>query len=255
MIAMTGVAAGYRGHVVLRDLTLQVDRGEFVGVVGPSGSGKSTLLRLLTGGTERFAGQVEVNGTPVGNTPPPRIGYVPQLTAGDRFFPVTVEQFTLLGLAARSARRPWFSAGERRQAAELLDRLGLSAQRKQRFGELSGGQQQRALLARAMIRQPTLLLLDEPTSGIDLGLRADLLRLLGALNADGLTIVLTTHDLNWVAAQLPRIVCLHGRVIGDGPPSAILTPDILGATFGASVRIVRDGDVVLIADASRLLAS
>lgn len=252
-IDISEVAAGYGGRVVLDRLSLRVAPGELVGVVGPSGSGKSTLLRLLTGGTDRYSGTVEVDGQPVGTEPPAGIGYVPQLTAGDRYFPVTVEQFALLGLAARSRRVPWFSADERERAGRLLDRLGLASHRKRRLGELSGGQQQRALLARAMIGEPGILLLDEPTSGVDLALRAEMLTLLGELRADGLTILLTTHDLNWVAAQLPRIVCLHGRVVADGAPAEILRPDVLSATFGASVRIVRDGDTVLIADASPLL--
>jgi ABC-type Mn2+/Zn2+ transport system ATPase subunit len=252
-VEIVGAAAGYGGRIVLEGLTLRVAAGELVGIVGPSGSGKSTLLRLLTGGAERFSGLVEVCGEPVGSEPPRRIGYVPQLASGDRHFPLTVEQFALLGLAARSSRRPWFSTAERAVVARLLERLGLASQAKRRFGELSGGQQQRALLARAMVGDPALLLLDEPTSGVDLSLRAEMLKLLGELNREGLTIVLTTHDLNWVAAQLPRIVCLHGRVIADGHPSQILTPEVLAATFAASVRIVRDGDLIMIADASPLL--
>jgi ABC-type Mn2+/Zn2+ transport system ATPase subunit len=253
-IEIVGADAGYGGHVVLSDLNLRIGAGELVGIVGPSGSGKSTLLRLLTGMADRYRGSVAVMGRPVERSAPRSIGYVPQLSGGDRYFPLTVEQVVLLGLSADSAPSPWFSRAERARAAELLDRLGMSAFARRPVGQLSGGQQQRTFLARAMVRGPRLLLLDEPTSGVDLASRAEVLRLLDDLNRDGLTIVLTTHDLNWVAAQLPRVVCLHGNVKADGPPAEVLTPEVLAATFGADLRIVRDGDAVLLTDASRLLA-
>lgn len=253
-ITLDGVDAGYGGRTVLSDLTVTVDRGDLVGIVGPSGSGKSTLLRLLTGTVACYRGVVEVMGRPVARSAPRSIGYVPQLTGVDRHFPLTVEQVVLLGLTAESARSPWFSRAERHTARQLIERLGLGDHARRRIGELSGGQQQRALLARAMVRDPALLLLDEPTSGVDLANRAEVLRLLDELNRDGLTILLTTHDLNWVAAQLPRVVCLHGNVKADGPPAEVLTPEVLAATFGADLRIVRDGDAVLLTDARRLLA-
>ncbi|MEW6475224.1 MAG: metal ABC transporter ATP-binding protein [Actinomycetota bacterium] len=252
-VAAAGVDAGYGGRVVLSRLDLSVDRGELLGVVGPSGSGKSTLLRLLTGAVGLYRGVLEVMGRPVERSTPWSIGFVPQLAAGERHFPLTVEQVVLLGLAAESKRSPWFSRQERRKARALIDRLGLGDHARRRIGELSGGQQQRALLARAMVRDPALLLLDEPTSGVDLASRAEVLRLLDDLNRDGLTILLTTHDLNWVAAHLPRVVCLHGNVKADGPPAEVLTPRVLAATFEADLRIVRDGDAVLLTDASPLL--
>ena len=253
-VEMSGVDAGYGGRVVLRDLTMTVDRGDLVGIVGPSGSGKSTLLRLLTGAVQVYRGSVAVMGRPVERSAPRRIGYVPQLAGGDRHFPLTVEQVVLHGLTATSSASPWFSRAERHKARQLIERLGMGEHASRRIGELSGGQQQRALLARAMVREPALLLLDEPTSGVDLANRAEVLRLLDDLNRDGLTIVLTTHDLNWVAAQLPRVACLHGNIKADGPPGDVLTPEVLAATFGADLRIVRDGDAVLLTDASRLLA-
>jgi zinc/manganese transport system ATP-binding protein len=253
-VAIAGADAGYGGHVVLSGLDLRIDSGELVGIVGPSGSGKSTLLKLLTGMADRYRGTVEVLGRPVERSAPRSIGYVPQLSGGDRHFPLTVEQAVLLGLSAGSAPSPWFSRAEKQRAGALIDRLGLSGLARRPVGQLSGGQQQRTFLARAMVRNPKLLLLDEPTSGVDLASRAEVLRLLDDLNREGLTIVLTTHDLNWVAAQLPRVVCLHGNVKADGRPADVLTPEVLAATFGADLRIVRDGDAVLLTDAGRLLA-
>ena len=255
-LALAGLTAGYAGTRVLHDVDLRVRPGEFVGVVGPSGSGKTTLLRLLTGRARQFAGTVEVLGQAVKpGRAPGRVGYVPQLERVDWDFPLTVTQAVLLGLSADSRRVPWFSREERRRADELLERLGLGGLGQRHIRELSGGQQQRMFLARAMVRRCDLLLLDEPTSGVDMRTRHDVLHLLHELNRDGMTIVLTTHDLNWVAAHLPRVVCLNGTVIADGAPTAVFTPEVLRRTYDADVRVIRDGDLVFVADQTHLLTA
>jgi zinc/manganese transport system ATP-binding protein len=238
---------GYGRTPVLTGLSVTVEAGAFVGVVGPSGSGKTTLLRALLGEAAVLGGTVRVKGRSVDGRPP-RLGYVPQLDRVDWDFPATVEQVVLLGLAGTSARRPWFSRAERRHAAALLERLGLGGLGGRPISALSGGQQQRMFLARALVHEADLLLLDEPTSGLDLRTRHEVLHLLGELRADGITVVLTTHDLNWVAAHLPRVVCLNGVVTADGPPTEVFTEEVLRATYGADVRVIRDGNLVFVAD-------
>ncbi len=252
-VDLEGVAVGYGGQTVLRDLSLTVPRGSFVGIVGPSGSGKTTLLRLLTGRAARHQGRVEVLGRAVQpSNVPAGVGYVPQLEAVDWEFPVTVEQVVLLGEAATSAPVPWFSRGEKQRARALLERLGLGGLERRRIRELSGGQRQRMFLARALLRDAELLLLDEPTSGVDLATRRDVLELLGQLHHEGLTVVLTTHDLNFVAAHLPRVVCLNQVITADGPPAEVLTPDALQRTFGAPLQVLRDGDRIVVVDAEQV---
>jgi len=253
-VRLEGVTAGYAGTRVLRELSFTVEPGELLGAVGPSGSGKTTLLRLLTGQAETYAGTVRVFGEPVRRgRPVRRVGYVPQLDGVDWDFPLTVEQVVLLGLAADSRRVPWFSRAERRRVGATLDRLGLGGLGARHIRELSGGQQQRMFLARAMARRAELILLDEPTSGVDLATRHDVLHLLGELNAEGVTILLTTHDLNWVAAHLPRVLCLNGTVVGDGHPVEVFTPDVLRTTYGAEVRVIHQGDLVFVADQTHVL--
>jgi ABC-type Mn2+/Zn2+ transport system ATPase subunit len=248
-LRLDDVTVGYTATPVLAGLDLEVDRGELVGVVGPSGAGKTTLLRLMTGQAPRHRGRIEVLGSPLPRRGAPRgVGYVPQLEGIDWDFPLTVTQVVLLGSAADSRRLPWFTSAERRHAALLLERLGMGGLEDRHIRELSGGQQQRMFLARALARRCELLVLDEPTNGVDLATRRDILRLLGELRDDGLTILLTTHDLNFVAAHLPRIVCLNGGVTGDGDPRSVLDPRVLEATYGTPMRVVHDQGMVVVVD-------
>lgn len=253
-LRLEGVTVGYGSRPVLADLDLELAAGEFAGVVGPSGAGKSTLLRLLTGQAPAHRGRVEVLGSPLPRRgAPARVGYVPQLEGIDWDFPLTVEQVVLLGDAADSRRVPWFSRAERRQAAAVLERLGMHGLERRHIRELSGGQQQRMFLARALARRCELLVLDEPTSGVDLATRRDILALLGELQADGLTILLSTHDLNFVAAHLPRIVFLNGIITADGDPRHVLNPAVLEATYGTPMRVVHDQGMVLVVDDAPVL--
>jgi ABC-type Mn2+/Zn2+ transport system ATPase subunit len=249
ILAFDGVTAGYRGKPAIEAVDLHIQPGELVGIVGPSGSGKSTLLRAVTGTTDIYAGTVTLHDRQVRAGHPTRdIGFVPQLALVEPDTPLRAADAVLHGLAAGSRRVPWYSRAERAKASALLERLGLAGYERSPIGELSGGQQQRLLLARAMIADSSLVMLDEPTSGVDLQTLQDILGLLDELNRAGTTIVLTTHDLNWVAASLPRIVCINRRMVADGAPADVMTAEVLEQTYGASVRIVRDGDRILVTD-------
>jgi zinc/manganese transport system ATP-binding protein len=247
-VRFDAVSAGYGGATVLRELSWTVERGALVGIVGPSGSGKTTLVRCLTGQATRHAGRITVLGDEVGRRGSPHVGYVPQLGTVDRDFPITVRQVVLLGATATSRRVPWFSRDERSRADALLERLGLGGTGDRHIRELSGGQQQRTFLARAMIRRCEVLVLDEPTTGVDLATRHDVLHLVGELWQGGMTVLVTTHDLNWVAAQLPHIALLNGTILAEGAPREVLTPDLLERTYGARMRVVDDGDQIVVTD-------
>lgn len=241
LISLRGVSFSYGAEPVLQDITYAVEPGEFTGIVGPSGSGKTSLLRLLLGTVRPRRGQlVRAPGTAV--------SYVPQVETVNWDFPVTVGECVLM--SRRSPRLiPLPTRTERLEVAAVLERLGIADLVGRHIRELSGGQQQRMFLARALLRAPRLLLLDEPTSGVDVQTRHEVLHLLGELNRDGLAIVLTTHDLNGMAAHLPHLLALQGRVVASGTPAEVIVPDVLEQVFGAPMDVLQHLGMPVVVDA------
>ena len=219
----------YGGDPVLEHITLTVSAHDFIGVVGPSGSGKTTLLRLVLGTARPQRGKVTRRKDVA-------VAYVPQLETVNWNFPVTVTECVLMARSGRTL--PWPTRHERAEVARVLDRLSIGALAGRHIRELSGGQQQRMFIARALLRCPRLLLMDEPTTGVDVTSRHDMLHLLGELNAEGVAILLTTHDLNGVAAHIPELVALHRTVIARGTPHEVMTPAVLERTFGAPMDVL-----------------
>lgn len=241
LISLRDVAAGYKDSVVIRDVDLDIDTRTFTGIVGPSGAGKTTLLRLLLGSLEPSHGTIE-------RAPGVAVSYVPQLETVNWNFPVTVTECVLMSRGGR--RVPWPSRSEKAEAAAVLDRLGIGDLGHRHIRELSGGQQQRMFLARALIRRPQIMLLDEPTSGVDISTRHDVLHLLAELHDDGMGIVLTTHDLNGMAAHLPDLVCVNGRIVAHGTPEDVITPAVLEQTFGARMDVLQHLGMIVVVDSS-----
>jgi len=242
LLRLDRVSAGYDGGHVLRDVDLEVAPGDFTGVVGPSGSGKTTLLRVLLGTLAPALGTVQ-------RAADLRVGYVPQLQTVSWDFPVTVAECVLM------ARRPehpwpWPTRSERADVGAALERLGIGALARRHIRELSGGQQQRMFLARALVRRPQLLLLDEPTSGVDVQTRHEVLHLLAGLAAEGIAVLLTTHDLNGMAAHLPHLVALGGRVVATGRPDEVIRPAVLEEVYGARLEVLEHLGIPVVVDRS-----
>jgi ABC-type Mn2+/Zn2+ transport system ATPase subunit len=240
LVHLDGVSFAYAAEPVLRDVSLTVRPGEFTGVVGPSGSGKTTLLRLLLGTVEPGRGRLE-------RAPGVAVSYVPQLETVNWNFPVTVAECVLMA-RTQSRLAPWATRTERAEVAALLERLGIAGLGRRHIRELSGGQQQRMFIARALLRRPRLLLLDEPTSGVDVRTRHELLELLAELHRDGLAIVLTTHDLNGIAVRLPNLVALRTRLVAAGTPTEVITPAVLEQTFGARMEVYQHDGLPVVID-------
>jgi ABC-type Mn2+/Zn2+ transport system ATPase subunit len=241
MISLEKVTCSYGAGPVLLDVDLEVGDGRLTGIVGPSGSGKTSLLRVLLGTLRPVAGTVT-------REPDVRVAYVPQVETVSWSFPVTVAECVLMSRTS-GRRLPWASRAERLELDDVLWRLGIGDLAGRHIRALSGGQQQRVFLARALFARPDLLVLDEPTSGVDVATRHDVLHLLADLNAGGLSIVLTTHDLNGIAAHLPHLVCLNRSVIAEGAPADVLRPDVLERTYGAPMRVLEHGGMPVVVDA------
>ena len=247
LVDLSGVSAGYQHGPVVHNIDLEFESGDFVGILGPSGAGKSTLLLTMLGSTRLFAGRVLIGGQAASRSQL-RVAYVPQLETVDWNFPVTALEVVLMGFTGARRWLPWPSRGERAQARELLDRLGIGEFAGRHIRQLSGGERQRVFLARALARRPSLLLLDEPTSGVDIKARDEMLHLLDELNHQGITIVLTTHELNAVAAHLPRVVCVNRTVIAAGSPREVFTTEILRRTYGAEMPVLDYEGITLVAE-------
>ena len=240
LIELEKVTCRYGHDPVLVNVDLRVEGGDFLGVVGPSGSGKSTLLKAVAGSVTPIAGHVR-------RRPGLAVAYVPQVETVNWFFPVTVREAVLMA-RIDGRRLPWPSKAELAEANGVLERLGLVDLADRHIRELSGGQQQRVFIARALLREPDLLLLDEPTSGVDVRTRHDVMHVIHELHHDGLAIVLTTHDLNGIAAHLPSLVCLNREVIAQGAPSRVITPEVLERTYGAPLEVLSHGGMPIVVE-------
>ena len=242
-LSLDGVTVAYDGRVALADVTMRVPHAAQVAIVGPNGAGKSTLFKALVGLLPTRAGRVLLNGRPPGGQIDP-IAYVPQREEIDWGFPVTVHDVVMMG---RYGHLGWFRRprpGDREVVARCLDELGIADLERRAIGELSGGQQQRVFLARALAQEPHVLLLDEPFTGIDMNAREALLDLLERLRGQGITILISTHDMETAARRFELVALLNGRLIAYGPPAEVFTPAHLSEAFGGQALFL-DGMVVI----------
>jgi manganese/iron transport system ATP-binding protein len=234
-VGVEDVCAGYFGRDVLDEVTFAVKPGEFVGIIGPNGSGKSTLLKVIAGLLPAQCGSVRIFGQPPSPGARHLIGYVPQSEVVNWSFPVTVSDVVLMGTYGRLGffHRP--HAADRAAAEQAIEQVGMAEFAGAQIGQLSGGQQQRVFVARALVQQPRLMLLDEPIAGVDATTQHAIFTLLEDLQQRGTTIIATTHDLSCVAEWFDRVLCLNHRVVAYGTPAEVLNRETLSATFGSHV--------------------
>ncbi len=240
LVELAHMSCAYNSTLAVKNIDLTIRKGDFVGIVGPSGSGKTTLLKSILGSINPVEGHVT-------KKPQLRMGYVPQVETVDWNFPVTVLEVVVMTRSS-TGRLPRVTKDERADALLVLERLGLGGLENRHIRELSGGQQQRVFVARALFHRPELLVLDEPTSGVDVRTRHEVLHLLADLHDEGVSIILSTHDLNGLAAHLPRLVCLNSEIIADGSPVEVLTPEVLEQTFGAPMEVLIHGGMPVVVD-------
>jgi len=229
LVAAQGVALGYGSHTVLHAVDLQIRAGEFWFLLGPNGEGKTTFLRAVLGLMSAQAGTLRLDPSLASRA---AIGFVPQRCDLNPTLPTTVREFVLLGLVGTGTDRADHAA----RLAPALDRVGLAGMQARSYWALSGGQRQRALIARALVRHPALLVLDEPTTGLDLAAEASVLEFLAALNTDdGLTVLVVTHDLHLATRYATHAALFHGGTVLAGPRHTVLCSANLTRVYGAPV--------------------
>jgi manganese transport system ATP-binding protein len=221
-VEVHGLRVRYDRVEALQGVDVTLARGTALGIVGPNGSGKSTLLKAVAGLVRPSAGTVRVQGRPPRELQPGTIGYVPQVEDVDWQFPVSVRDVVTMGRYPRIGPFQRFSPHDHRAVARAIEALDLGAIADRHISELSGGQQQRAFVARAIAQEPLLLLLDEPTTGVDAATEDALLHLVRGLVADGLPVLMTTHDLDRAPEWFDRLIVVDRRVLADGTPDAVL---------------------------------
>jgi len=241
VLEVSGIACGYDGVDVLSDVTLRLAPGDFVAVAGPNGSGKSTLIRTLSRVLRPRRGSATLEGDDLYEMPPRRsaqaIAVLPQETSLE--FDFSCEEIVLMGRAPHLGRFETESERDRAVVREAMERTSTWELRHRTIVELSGGERQRVLLARAFAQEPRFLLLDEPTSHLDLAFQVQILRLVRALRDEKKTAVLASlHDLNLASAYADRIVLLSkGRVVAVGSPKEVLTESVLRPVFGDELTV------------------
>jgi ABC-type Mn2+/Zn2+ transport system ATPase subunit len=230
LVRFADVTLGYGRRPIVQDVTFTIDRGEFLGLVGPNGSGKTTLLRGLLGTLPAQRGTISLS-------PEIQFGYVPQRDQVEARFPLRVLDVVLMGRyhRIRLGHRP--GQADREAALRALKRVGIADLAGKHIGDLSGGQKQRTLIARALVGDPTVLVLDEPTNGLDLVATTQILGLVSELHDNGLTVLMVSHALNEVANYVEQIGLLVNGRLRIGPVEEVLTEESLSGLYGIPVEV------------------
>jgi len=224
ILGVRDLTVRYNGTPALQGVSFSVQAGERVAVVGPNGAGKSTLFRAVVGLVGHQSGSVDTGGQ--------QIGYVTQRSTVDLGFPVTVHDVVMMGRIGKMGWLRWQRPLDREIVQRCLAQVGMQDLGRRQIGELSGGQQQRVFIARALAQEATILLMDEPFSGVDAPSQETILEILEQLHAQGVTILVSTHDLNLAVERFDQLVLLNIRLIGFGRPREVVTPETLAAAYG-----------------------
>jgi len=233
ILSLKNILFGYDYHSpVIDGVTLDVAKGSFIGILGPSGSGKSTLLKLIVGIHNPWSGQILFSKYETDkNIKYPIIGYSPQVDVIDWSFPITVREVVSMGIWNKSGFFPWITKSSRTKIDVILKNLGIYGLADHQIKQLSGGEQKRVFLARALIHDPDIVILDEPTAGLDNMNKNKFLQLLINLNLRGITIILSTHDIDGIAKKLPWVICFNKSIISQGSPSTTLSESAIYRTY------------------------
>lgn len=224
VLEVDNLSVRYNSTQALENVSFRVQMGERVAIVGPNGAGKSTLFKAIIGLINPQAGVVKTHGA--------EIGYVTQRSTVDWNFPVTVHDVVMMGRIGKMGWLRWQRPRDREMVRRCLAQVGMLEYANCQIGELSGGQQQRVFIARALAQEATILLMDEPFSGVDMPSQEAILALLEDLRERGITILVSTHDLNLAVERFDLLALLNRQLVAFGPPRQVITPQSLAAAYG-----------------------
>ena len=233
IIEIKNLAAGYDGRTVLHDVNLNVYERDFLGIIGPNGGGKTTLIKCILGLLKPTGGEILYRGGRA-----LKMGYLPQYNSIDRKFPITVEEVILSGLSIQKSLTSRFTPEQKEKGKQIIARMGLEGLEHRAIGQLSGGQLQRALLGRAIISDPAVLILDEPSTYIDKRFEARLYELLAEINKE-CAIILVSHDIGTVLQQVKSIACVNETL--DYHPDTGVTTEWLERNFNCPIELLGHG--------------
>ena len=239
IVKLENIWAYYDGVPVLEGVDLSIEEDDFLGIIGPNGGGKTTLLKVILGLIKPSRGTVSVMGKP------PRrsrnsVGYVPQHNLFDREFPISVRDVVLMGRFGRAGLLRRYGREDKILAERALTTVGMLNYKDRQMGKLSGGEQQRVFIARALVADPKLLLLDEPMASVDPAMQTEFYELLDGLKR-GMAVVLVSHDISAVSIYVNKIACLNGRLFYHGGKE--IEPEILEATYNCPIQMIAHGAV------------
>ena len=209
LIEIKNLTTSYNGHTAIKDVSFKVKQGEYVCLVGENGSGKSTLIKTIVGLNKKDSGEI------IKNIPSDKISYLSQNNMQDLDFPATAKEIIMTGVQVHR-KLPFYKKADYEKFDGICKLLNIESIIHNQIGDLSGGQSQRVILARALIRNPDLLILDEPCSGLDINITRELYEILDILNKDGLTIIMATHDLDDIKSKDVRVICMATKIKFDG---------------------------------------
>jgi zinc transport system ATP-binding protein len=237
LVRLEDVWVHYDNAAILEDVNLSIKQDDFLGIIGPNGGGKTTLLRVILGLVKPSSGKVTVlGGTPQRNRK--FIGYVAQNSLFDHDFPISVQDVVLMGRYGRAGLVKRFSEDDKKAALQALQTVAMLGFKDKQIGKLSGGEQQRVLIARALVAEPKMLLLDEPTTGVDMPMQTEFYELLAGLK-HSMSIVLVSHDISAVSIYVDKIACLNHQLYYHG--SKEVGPEVLEATYKCPVQMIAHG--------------
>ena len=237
VVRLEDVWVQYNGVPILEGINLAIEQDDFLGIIGPNGGGKTTLLKIILGLISPSRGKVSVLGKPPEKSRS-KIGYVPQHNLFDRDFPISVGDVVLMGRYGKSGLFRRYSSEDRRATQDALQTVGMLDYKDRQMGKLSGGELQRIFIARALVAEPKLLLLDEPTASVDPAMQTEFYELLEKLKKQ-MAIVLVSHDISAVSVYVDKLACLNRQLHYHG--SKEITSEILEATYKCPVQMIAHG--------------